>query len=61
MSPMSNPLVFDLDTLELTICLLIVLTGILIFQIARLSRSVKVIQRMLQIRQEVARSNRRSA
>lgn len=61
MNPMSNPLVFELYTLEMTLCLLIVMAGILIFQTAILNRRSKRIERMLKMLPGVARYLDRAA
>ena len=61
MTPLSNPLVFELNTLELTLCVLIVMAGILIFQTALSNRRLKRIDQMLRILPKVVRSDRRAA
>ena len=61
MSPLSNPLVFELNTLELTLCVLIVMAGILIFQTALSNRRLKRIDQMLRMLPKVVRSDRRAA
>lgn len=61
MSPMSNPLVYELTTLELTLMVLIVMAGILIFQTALSNRRLKRIDRMLHMLPKVVGSDRRAA
>lgn len=61
MTPLSNPLVFELNTLELTLMILIVMAGILIFQTALSNRRLKRIDQMLRMLPKVVRSDRRAA